>query len=116
MGIFFVASHHNLTNLTVIIDYNNLQSLQSVDDTLSLNPLDQKLTSFGWQVHTVDGHNHDELIQALVSTTDNSRPLAIIALTVKGKGVSFMENSVEWHYKSPNKSELAMALNEVSLT
>jgi len=109
------AAHHDLNNLTIIIDNNNLQSLESVDITLSLKPLDEKLKAFGWDVYTVNGHSHDELKDALTCAKQLSKPAALIMLTTKGKGVSFMENSVEWHYKSPNDDELSNALGEVVL-
>jgi len=113
---FMFAAHHDLNNLTIIIDNNNLQSLESVDITLSLKPLDEKLKAFGWDVYTVNGHSHDELKDALTCAKQLSKPAALIMLTTKGKGVSFMENSVEWHYKSPNDDELSNALGEVVLS
>lgn len=106
------AAHHNLENLTCIIDYNKLQSLQSVAQTLNLEPLAEKLSAFGCAVAIVDGHNHAELELVLSSTTKN-KPTVVIANTVKGKGVSFMENQVSWHYKSPNQEELHQALIEI---
>ena len=106
------AAHHKLANLTLIIDYNNLQSIDTVDNTLRLNPLDKKLEAFGWCVTKVDGHNYLELDQAF-NTKSQYRPQAIIAKTTKGKGVSFMENSVKWHYKNPNDDELERALAEI---
>ena len=110
---FMFAAHHSLGNLTAIIDYNNLQSLQEVDKTLSLQPLNEKLGAFGWSTCEIDGHNHDHLKHALSIARKNEKPSAVIMKTTKGKGVSFMENSVDWHYKSPNDSELEKALNEV---
>jgi transketolase len=107
------ASHHNLCNLTVIIDFNNLQSLASVDKTLSIAPLDQKLSSFGWTVIHVDGHSHEKLYKVLAQAKVESSPAAIIMHTTKGKGVSFMENSVDWHYKSPSSAQLDKAIAEV---
>jgi len=107
------ASHHSLSNLTVIIDYNNLQSLTSVDKTLSILPLDQKLSSFGWHVIHVDGHSHEELANVLIKAKAQNDPAAIIMHTTKGKGVSFMENLVEWHYRSPNSVQLDKAIAEV---
>jgi len=107
------ASHHNLSNLTVIVDYNNLQSLASVDKTLSISPLDEKLSSFGWHVFHVDGHSHEELYSVLIQAKVEENPTAIIMHTTKGKGVSFMENSVEWHYRSPNSAQLDQAIAEV---
>ena len=108
------AAHHRLSNITAIIDYNKLQSLDSVANTLALEPLVLKLEAFGWTVHETDGHNHREISRVL-SILPTDRPVAIVAHTVKGKGVSFMENSVEWHYKSPNDEQLALALAELGV-
>ena len=110
---FMFAAHHKLDNLTAIVDYNNLQSLDTVEDTLSINPLDKKLQAFGWSTYTVNGHKHEELKESLRKARMNDTPTAIIARTTKGKGVSFMENSVEWHYKSPNEIELIKALGRL---
>ena len=107
------AAHHSLDNLTICIDYNNLQSLDTVDNTLSLRPLDGKLLSFGWKTRVVDGHDHAELSDALQEAKASSLPSALIMNTCKGKGVSFMERSVAWHYKAPNQAQLEEALNEV---
>ena len=109
---FMFAAHHKLSNLTAIIDYNKLQSLGSVDSTVGLEPLADKLKAFGWYVQEIDGHNHKEIFEAL--TIQNlKQPVVVIAHTVKGKGVSFMENKVEWHYKSPNQNQLAEALAQL---
>jgi transketolase len=111
------SSHNNLSSLNIIVDANNLQSLTTVADTMRLEPLVAKFKSFNCDVVEVDGHNHDNLRTAL--SRDHSlslRPLIIIARTIKGKGVSFMENSVEWHYKSPNEEQLASALLEIDQT
>ena len=108
------AAHHKLDNLMVIIDYNKLQSLTTVAETLGLEPLASKLASFGWSVCEVDGHNHGELFNAFKSASCVSdKPTVIIAHTIKGKGVSFMENKVEWHYRSPNAEQLSLALAEI---
>jgi transketolase len=108
------AAHHNLNNLTMIIDCNNLQSLTTVKDTLSLEPLADKLSSFGWDCVDIDGHNFLQLEQAL-SYSHDLKPRAVIARTIKGKGVSFMEHSVDWHYKNPSSQELEMALAELDI-
>lgn len=105
------AGHHGLGNLLAIVDYNKIQSLAPVAETLALEPLGDKWRAFGWEVRDVDGHCHDELRSALGPRSD--RPVAVIAHTVKGKGVSFMENSVLWHYRSPQGEELEAALREV---
>ena len=109
------AAHHQLANLVVIVDYNKLQSLTTVDKTLRLEPLADKAQAFGWSVREVDGHDHKALAGLLSSTPwDAGKPCFLIAHTTKGKGVSFMENSVEWHYKSPNTEQLAQALEELN--
>ena len=92
------AAHHKLSNLTAIIDYNKLQSLDSVANTLGLEPLSDKLKAFCCSVNEIDGHDHQQLAQAL-SNVANEKPTVIVAHTTKGKGVSFMENRVEWHYR-----------------
>lgn len=107
------ASHHELDNLTLIVDYNNLQSLTTVDETLRLEPLHSKLTAFGCEVVDLDGHDHQKLKVAL-STKPFGGPKAIIARTTKGKGISYMEDSVDWHYKTPNDDQLAAALRELA--
>jgi len=107
------AAYHHLNNLTICIDYNNLQSLDSVDNTLSLRPLDKKLSSFGWKVYEVDGHDHQCLKDALLKAKADMNPSAIVMKTIKGKGISFMENSIHWHYRSPNEAELGHALSEL---
>ena len=108
------ASHHKLKNLTVIVDYNKIQSLSTVEKTLSLEPFADKWKSFGWNTIEVDGHNHKELIDSLKGKSDtNSKPLCLLAHTTKGKGVSFMENSVLWHYRSPQGKEYDDAYKEL---
>lgn len=108
------ASHHALDNLIAIVDYNKLQSLTTVDQTLRIEPLAEKFTAFGWSVQEVDGHDHTALTLALGSTPwVPGRPSMLIAHTTKGKGVSFMENQVEWHYRTPNEEQLAQAIKEI---
>ena len=109
---FLFAGHHGLANLMAIIDYNKIQSLTSVAQTLELEPLAAKLAAFRWEVREVDGHDHAALHKTL-SRPAGTQPLAVIAHTTKGKGVSFMENSVLWHYRSPQGSELEAALREL---
>jgi transketolase len=111
---FLFAAHHALDNLTAIIDYNKLQSLTTVAETLNIEPLMDKLRTFGWEVREVDGHDTKELEKLLVSVPwRKDRPSVLIAHTTKGKGVSFMENSVAWHYKYPSQSELLNAIAEI---
>ena len=108
------AGHHRLNNLTVIIDYNKLQALGDTRDILDLTPLDGKWSAFGWEVVEVDGHNEKELREALQYEINHIKPRCIIAHTVKGKGVKFMENAVAWHYRHPSDGELKQALEELN--
>ena len=108
------ASHHQLGNLTAVVDFNKIQSLAPVADTLALEPFADKWRSFGWSVAEVDGHDHDQLAKTLEQgSRESGRPVCVIAHTVKGKGVSFMENSVLWHYRTARGAELEAALNEL---
>lgn len=109
---FMFAAHHRLDRLTAVIDYNKLQSLDTVAATLGLEPLADKLAAFGWAVAEVDGHDHAQLLRALKAPAADS-PTAVIAHTTKGKGVSFMEGRVEWHYRNPDDAQLAQALAEL---
>jgi len=105
-----LAQQYKLNNLFVIIDRNGLQSLTSTELTVALEPLADKWSAFNWNVVTVDGHSHADLRGALIQS---NKPNCIIANTVKGKGVSFMENSILWHYRFPNLEELTSALGEL---
>jgi transketolase len=108
------AAHHRLENLVVIVDYNKMQSLASVEETLSLEPFAQKWQSFGWEVVEADGHDHDGLRKALEAVPSRTGlPTCLLAHTVKGKGVSFMENSVLWHYRAARGEEFAAARIEL---
>lgn len=106
-----LASHLKLKNLIAIVDYNKIQSFGRTNEVINLEPIVDRWNSFGWNVHEVDGHNFEELIHALEKP--HERPKVIIANTVKGKGVSFMENTLDWHYKSPNKEQYEQALREI---
>ena len=108
------AAHHKLNNLVAIIDRNRLQSIHSTEDTLSLEPFPDKWKSFGWEVVEVDGHNHEEIFNACSNiNTPQNKPLCVIANTTKGKNVSFMENNVLWHYRSPQGDEYKAAMLEL---
>ena len=108
------AAHHKLDNLLCIIDYNKLQSLTTVEETLRLEPLHSKFDAFGWAVNEVDGHDHEALATALdAGSWPAGKPAMLIAHTTKGKGVSFMENKVEWHYRNPTPELLAHAIAEI---
>jgi transketolase len=107
------AAHHSLRQLLVVIDYNKIQSLAPVKETLGLEPFADKWRAFGWRVTEVDGHDHDALAATLGDGPDAQRPTCVIAHTVKGKGVSFMEHSVLWHYRTARGDELAAAEREL---
>ena len=108
------ASHHRLGKLIAIVDYNKLQSLESTHKTLDLEPLSEKFTSFGWSVVEIDGHDIPMFEAAYRKhNADVDKPMVIIAHTTKGKGVSFMENQVHWHYAPPSDTELMQALEEL---
>ncbi len=106
------ANHNELSNFTVIIDYNKMQSLDFCENTVKLEPLADKWRAFGWNVTEVDGHNHEDLKNALSKVSQKS-PTVVIAHTIKGKGVSFMENNILWHYRSPQGEEYEKALKEL---
>jgi transketolase len=111
---FMSAAHHGLDNLVAIVDYNRLQSLTTVERTLRVEPLADKLAAFGWSVREANGHDRLAMRDTLLSAPwTQGRPSVLVAHTTKGKGVSFMEDSVEWHYRSPNDAQLAQALEEV---
>lgn len=109
---FLFAGHHLLTNLCAVIDYNKIQSLAPVSETIGLEPLRDKFQAFGWEVRECGGHDHGALENALCPATSR-KPVVVIANTVKGRGVSFMENSVLWHYRSPQGDELLAAMAEL---
>ncbi len=108
------AAHHKLDNLIAIVDYNKLQSLKSVEETLALEPFADKWRSFGWSVVEIDGHDHASLKSTLSSAPiESGKPTCVIAHTVKGKGVSFMEHSVLWHYRTACGDEYDAAMLEL---
>lgn len=109
------AAHHKLGNLTVVVDYNKIQSLAPVKDTIELEPFREKFEAFGWAVTEVDGHDV-EALRAALSERQATRPKAVIAHTTKGKGVSFMENTVLWHYRTAQGDEFEAALQELNRT
>ena len=108
------AAHHQLDNLVAIIDRNQLQILGTTSEVLDLEPLNEKWSSFGWAVREIDGHNFKEIFNALENIPFQSgKPSCIIAHTIKGKGVSFMENELRWHDKYPDDEEYKKALAEL---
>lgn len=107
------AAHQKLDNLTIVIDRNRLQQGDRTEDTNALDPLDQKLIAFGFELRVIDGHDFAQLLAAFVPST-TGKPVAVIANTVKGKGVSFIEDRVEWHHKVPTGEQVAAALEELA--
>lgn len=107
------ANHFKLDNLTIIVDYNKMQSLTFCEETISLNPLGKRFECFGLNVIDIDGHNHNDLINAFSTRYDNEKPVCIIANTIKGKGISFMENNILWHYRTPQGEEYDAAVLEL---
>ena len=109
------AAHHQAGNLVAIVDRNRIQNDRFTDQVMNLEPLPGKWREFGWQVLEVDGHSFDELLPALAAAgQSDGQPTVIIANTVKGKGVSFMENNPGFHGRSPNAEEFAKAMEELS--
>ena len=109
------ASHHKLDNLIAIIDYNKIQAFGRTNEVINLEPFKDKWTAFGWIVKEIDGHNFTQIKETLRKVPfEKNKPSVVIAHTIKGKGVSFMENQIAWHYKSPNKEQLKTALKELN--
>ncbi len=106
------ASHHKLDNLNIIIDYNKIQSMDFVNKVMNIEPLKKKFESFGCKVYEINGHSVDQIIKFLKKKSLNKTKV-LIANTVKGKGISFMENNNLWHYRNPNLQELNIALKEI---
>lgn len=111
------AAHHGLDNLVAIVDYNKFQAIKSVDQTIRLEPFAEKWRAFGWGVVEVNGHDHAELCDKLGGVPfEANKPTCVIAHTIKGKGVSFMENNMLWHYRSPRGAEFNAAMRELGDT
>jgi transketolase len=107
------ASHYGLSSLLAVVDRNQLQQGARTEETKQLEPLAGKWASFGWEVREVDGHDHAQLLDTF-RRSGTTRPVCVIAHTVKGKGVSFMEDRVEWHHKVPSAEQVQSALRELS--
>jgi transketolase len=107
------ASHYGLGNLTAIVDRNRLQQGDRTEDTKQLEPFADKWTAFGFEVRDIDGHDYASLLEALTPST-TGKPVAVIANTTKGKGVSFMEDRVEWHHKVPTDDQVQEAIKELT--
>lgn len=114
---FLFAPQHKLDNLVVVIDYNRIQSLGHIGEVLELDPLAAKIAAFRWAVREVDGHDIPQIENALTAAPwEPGRPSCVIAHTIKGKGVDFMEGALAWHYKSPSPDELSLALKQLRTT
>lgn len=108
------AAHYKLDNICLIVDYNNLQIDGKVSDVMNSSPIDKKFESFGFEIFNVDGNNINELINTFEKAKNvKEKPVAIIAKTIKGKGVSFMEDKAEWHGKAPSEEEYNKAISEL---
>ncbi len=108
------AGHHHLDNLVAIVDYNKIQSLGRVEEVLNLESLGAKWSAFRWAVREINGHDYDQIQSALTSLPlEPEKPSCIIAHTVKGKGVSFMEDKLLWHYRAPDDEEFRRAMEEL---
>ncbi len=110
---FMFAGFKKLNNLIAIIDRNKCQNDGYVAETLEIDPLDEKIKSFNWNVIEIDGHNFEEIFEAFEQASNSDKPFAIIANTIKGKGVSFMENDPQWHGKALDEEQLKKALKEL---
>ncbi len=111
---FMSAAKYKLDNLCVIVDVNGLQIDGATKDVMPLEPLDQKFTAFGFHVITINGHDFDQILSAYQqAAATKGQPTVILAKTVKGKGISFMENDAGWHGKAPNDEQLAQAVSEL---
>ena len=108
------AARHRLTNLVAVVDHNRIQAFGRLTDVMGDISLARRWEGFGWRVLDIDGHDHDQIASALATaSSEGDRPTVIIARTVKGKGVSFMEDDLLWHYKPPDDNQLAAALAEI---
>lgn len=108
------AAHHRLSNLVAVVDYNKIQSLDRVENTIRLEPFADKWRSFGWAVREVNGHDHEELKQVFAGLPFNSdQPSVVLAHTTKGKGVGFMENTIEWHYRTARGANYETAMKDL---
>lgn len=109
------AAHYKLDNLIAFVDNNGLQIDGNIDDVLSPNPIDAKFAAFGWHVLTIDGHDFQQIAAAVAAAkTEKGRPTMIVAKTVKGKGVSYMENQAGWHGSAPSEEQVTAALAELN--
>jgi transketolase len=108
------AAHKKLSNLTLIVDYNKIQSYGTVKEVMNLDPLVDKFKAFNFYTLDIDGHDHDSILKALQDDRSGTMPKVIIANTIKGKGVDYMEHQLAWHYKSPDVEQLKNALSQLN--
>ena len=108
------AAHYKLNNLTAFIDFNGLQIDGDITEVMNPCPIDKKFEAFGWNVLVIDGHNYEEIIDAIEKAKEcKDKPTAVVCKTIKGKGVSFMENQAEWHGIAPSREQCEAALKEL---
>ena len=108
------AAHHRLDNLLAVVDFNKMQALGNTEEVLGVEPLDERWAAFGWSVRRIDGHDMEAIVATLAAFPfEPGKPSMIVADTVKGKGVSFMENSLLWHYRCPDTHEYEAAMAEL---
>lgn len=112
---FMQAAHRKLDNIIAIVDRNGLQIDGDTEQVTALNPVDEKLKAFGWEVLKMDGHDFEDIYNKIEAAKQATKPVAIIATTIKGKGVSFMENNAGWHGKAPNDEQFEAAMKELGL-
>ena len=109
------ASHHKLSNLTAVIDYNKIQSFGSTNEVINQEPISDKWKSFGWKVYEINGHNFKSIDKVFNKFNNNPISTAVICRTIKGKGISFMEDDNLWHYRSPDRKEFIKAKEELGI-
>ena len=107
------AAHYKLKNLCVFVDFNGLQIDGNITDVMNPTPIDKKFEAFNWHVQVIDGHNFDEIDNAVTAAEKDERPSVIVCKTIKGKGVSYMENNYKWHGKAPDKELYELAMSEL---
>jgi transketolase len=107
------SSHYHLNHVIAFLDYNKLQIDGANDDVMKVKPVDKKFKAFGWDVQEIDGHDFNQIVEAINNAKKSRKPSMIIANTIKGKGVSFMENNFEWHGKAPNEEQYLKAISEL---
>ncbi len=107
------SAHYKLNNVIAFVDHNNLQIDGENDKVMKINPIDKKFKAFGWNTQVIDGHDFNQIIDAIEKAKVSRKPNVIIANTIKGKGVSFMENKASWHGKAPSDEEYNQAMEEI---